>query len=77
MSSAKLTITPLDGGALFEVAGRANFETAMPLRDYAEKLSGREVIWFAMNECTALDSTFMGVLSMTYRVISSHWVKSG
>ena len=42
MSGATLTITPLSGGALFEVTGRANFETAMPLRDYAEKLSGRE-----------------------------------
>ena len=64
MSGATLTITPLNGGALFEVTGRANFETAMPLRDYAEKLSGREVIWFAMKECTALDSTFMGVMAM-------------
>ena len=64
MSDAKLTITPLAGGALFEVTGRANFETAMPLRDYVEKLSGREVIWFSMAECTALDSTFMGVMAM-------------
>ena len=59
MSGATLTITPLSGGALFEVTGRANFETAMPLRDYAEKLSGREVIWFAMKECTALDYLHM------------------
>jgi len=64
MNDGKLTITPLEGGALFEVSGRANFETAMPLRDYVEKLSGREVIWFAMAGCTGLDSTFMGVMAM-------------
>ncbi len=64
MSSGKLTITPLEGGAFFEVAGRANFETAMPLRDYCEKLTGRETVYFSMAECAGVDSTFMGVMAM-------------
>ena len=64
MAGGNIVTVPFEGGVLFEVSGRANFDTAMPLRDYGEKLSGRETVYFVLQECTALDSTFMGVMAM-------------
>lgn len=48
-----------------KVRGRANFEYAVPLRHFANCMSSNiELIRIEASECTFMDSTFMGVLSM-------------
>lgn len=48
-----------------KVTGRANFEYAVPLRHLANCInSSTEKICIDGSECTFMDSTFMGVLSM-------------
>ena len=44
--------------------GRANFEYAVPIRELVNSNEGRKDIKVDLKECTAMDSTFMGVLSM-------------
>ena len=44
--------------------GRANFEYAVPIRELVNSNEGRRTIRVDLKECTAMDSTFMGVLSM-------------
>jgi len=46
------------------VTGRANFEYAVPLRSMAGEPGVLPLLHFEMSGCTAMDSTFMGVLSM-------------
>ncbi|MBQ9789428.1 MAG: STAS domain-containing protein [Lentisphaeria bacterium] len=48
-----------------KVCGRANFEYAVPLRHLANCLNSNiEKICIDGSECTFMDSTFMGVMSM-------------
>ena len=39
MRKEDLTVTAMDNGYLINVAGRANFDYAVPLRELAEKLT--------------------------------------
>lgn len=49
---------------LVKARGRANFEYAVPLRELARSLTVFERFCIDLAECTAMDSTFMGVLTM-------------
>ena len=49
---------------LVKARGRANFEYAVPLRELARSLASFERFCIDLAECTAMDSTFMGVLTM-------------
>ena len=65
MKETDLLISQNDGEYAVKVCGRANFEYAVPLREFANSLgTGFKAIRFEMSECLAMDSTFMGVLSM-------------
>jgi ABC-type transporter Mla MlaB component len=64
MRSEDLQITELDGGYSVTVAGRANFDYAVPLRELAGKLQPESWLQIDLSDCEAMDSTFMGVLTM-------------
>ena len=64
MRTEDLQITAMDNGYLVKVAGRANFDYAVPLRELADKLSPGCWLQFDMEYCETMDSTFMGVLTM-------------
>ena len=64
MRAEDLQITAMDNGYLVKVAGRANFDYAVPLRELADKLSPGCWLQFDMEYCETMDSTFMGVLTM-------------
>ncbi len=65
MKESDLLISHRDGIYSVKVAGRANFEYAVPLRELAKTLDANfKCIRLDMTECSAMDSTFMGVLSM-------------
>ncbi len=64
MKETGVTISPAEKGYFIQVAGRANFDYAVPVRDLSKDLDGHEDVCFDMSQCTAMDSTFMGVLSM-------------
>ena len=49
---------------LVKARGRANFEYAVPLRELVRSLVSFERFCIDLSECTAMDSTFMGVLTM-------------
>ena len=49
---------------LVKARGRANFEYAVPLRELVRSLASFERFCIDLAECTAMDSTFMGVLTM-------------
>ena len=49
---------------LVKARGRANFEYAVPLRELVRSLVSFERFCVDLAECTAMDSTFMGVLTM-------------
>ena len=49
---------------LVKARGRANFEYAVPLRELVKSLATFERFCIDLSECTAMDSTFMGVLTM-------------
>ena len=64
MRSEDLQITVLDGGFSVTVSGRANFDYAVPLREIAGKLDADSWLHIDLENCEAMDSTFMGVLTM-------------
>lgn len=64
MRSEDLQITALNGGYSVSVAGRANFDYAVPLRELAQKLVADNWLQIDLENCEAMDSTFMGVLTM-------------
>jgi hypothetical protein len=64
MNEKDLQIFGKDGKYLVKVFGRANFQYAVPLRDLVLSLDGFEYFKFEMSDCQAMDSTFMGVLTM-------------
>lgn len=64
MKSEDLQITVLDGGYLVSVCGRANFDYAVPLRELSGKLTQDNWLQIDLENCEAMDSTFMGVLTM-------------
>ena len=65
MKESDLLISHRDGVYSVKVSGRANFEYAVPLRELAKTLDATfKCVQLDMTNCTAMDSTFMGVLSM-------------
>ncbi len=64
MKENDLLISHRDGVYSVKVTGRANFEYAVPLRELAKTLSEFKCFRIDLGECVAMDSTFMGVLSM-------------
>ncbi len=64
MKSGDLLIANRDGAFEITVSGRANFEYAVPLRDIARKPEIVRSIRIDLTHCQAMDSTFMGVLTM-------------
>ena len=64
MRSEDLQITQLEGGYTVMVSGRANFDYAVPLRELSEKLVPGSWLQIDLADCEAMDSTFMGVLTM-------------
>ncbi|MDR0932009.1 MAG: STAS domain-containing protein [Victivallales bacterium] len=64
MKESDLLISHRDGVYFVKVSGRANFEYAVPLRELAKTLEEFHCVRMDMTECLAMDSTFMGVLSM-------------
>ena len=49
---------------LVKARGRANFEYAVPVRELVRSLVSFERFCIDLSECSAMDSTFMGVLTM-------------
>ena len=64
MRSSDLVISDDDGVCTVKVCGRANFEYAVPLREIAKGSSVLRSLVIDLAQCTAMDSTFMGVLTM-------------
>ena len=64
MKESDLLISNKNNCYTVTVSGRANFEYAVPLRDLARGTAEFSGFKFDMKECTAMDSTFMGVLTM-------------
>ena len=64
MRSEDLKISELNGEYAVEVRGRANFDYAVPLRELSGKLSEASQLSIDLTGCEAMDSTFMGVLTM-------------
>lgn len=65
MNNANLMISEDGDSYIIQVSGRANFDYAVPLRELSRNLSPnyRKIV-FEMSGCTAVDSTFMGVMTM-------------
>ena len=64
MKENDLLISNRSGFYTVTVSGRANFEYAVPLRDLARSTAEFSGFRFEMTKCTAMDSTFMGILTM-------------
>ena len=64
MKESDLLISHHDGVFSVKVAGRANFEYAVPLRELAKSSNEFRCFRIDLGDCVAMDSTFMGVLSM-------------
>lgn len=64
MRDEDLKISELDGVYAVEVTGRANFDYAVPLRELSGKLTDAAGLQIDLSKCEAMDSTFMGVLTM-------------
>ncbi len=66
MKKADILISNKDGVYLIKVDGRATFECAPPLRNFAKNLeqSVFSRICVDLKDCTGMDSTFMGILAM-------------
>lgn len=66
MNCAQINIIACkEGRTLVVVDGRANFEAAVPLREFVNTLTGDfRSVAVDLQKCTGMDSTFMGVLSM-------------
>ena len=64
MRSSDLLVSERDGVYSVRVSGRANFEYAVPLREIAKGNGVFRSLIIDLGSCTAMDSTFMGVLTM-------------
>ena len=63
MRDSDILISSRGGAYSVKVSGRANFEYAVPLRNIAKTGAACNVL-IDLKDCTAMDSTFMGVLTM-------------
>lgn len=64
MQSTDLLISHRDNTYIVKVTGRADFEYAVPLRNIAKSSGSISGIVIDLGACIAMDSTFMGVLTM-------------
>ncbi|MBR2373352.1 MAG: STAS domain-containing protein [Lentisphaeria bacterium] len=64
MNAQDLKIGEVGDVYVITAVGRANFEYAVPIRELVNSNDGHKTIRLDLKECTAMDSTFMGVLSM-------------
>lgn len=64
LNETDLIIIPGADGYKVTVSGRANFEYAVPLRELANSEAPLTALQIDLAQCTAMDSTFMGVLTM-------------
>ena len=64
MRDTDLLISNNGGVFQIKVSGRANFEYAVPLRNIAKGTGEIKGIAINLENCAAMDSSFMGVLSM-------------
>ena len=64
MNENDLRIGETDSACIITAVGRANFEYAVPIRELVNSNEGKKDIRLDLRECVAMDSTFMGVLSM-------------
>jgi anti-anti-sigma regulatory factor len=64
MNSDDLKIGETAEAFVITAVGRANFEYAVPIRNLVKKNEGCKTIRVDLQQCLAMDSTFMGVLSM-------------
>lgn len=64
MNENDLKIGENEEAFVITAVGRANFEYAVPIRELVNSNEGRKNIRLDLKDCTAMDSTFMGVLSM-------------
>ncbi len=64
MKETDLLISHRDGIYSAKVTGRANFEYAVPLRELVRSLDTFKSFRIDLGGCLAMDSTFMGVLTM-------------
>lgn len=66
MESGEVFLSDKDGIQLIRVKGNASFVCAPPLRELAKKLAAEPFagLKIDLQECTWMDSTFMGMLAM-------------
>ena len=64
MNELDLKIGDAGDAYVVTAVGRANFEYAVPIRELVNSNEGRKTVRVDLKECSAMDSTFMGVLSM-------------
>ena len=66
MESGEVFLSDKDGIQLIRVKGNASFVCAPPLRELAKKLAAEPFagLKIDLEECTWMDSTFMGMLAM-------------
>ena len=64
MNANDLMIGENEEAYVITAVGRANFEYAVPIRELVNSNEGRKTVRVDLKECLAMDSTFMGVLSM-------------
>jgi anti-anti-sigma regulatory factor len=64
MNPDDLKIGETSDAFVITAVGRANFEYAVPVRDLVHSNKGKKTIRMDLQQCLAMDSTFMGVLSM-------------
>lgn len=64
MNANDLMIGENEEAYVITAVGRANFEYAVPIRELVNSNEGRKSVRVDLKECLAMDSTFMGVLSM-------------
>ena len=64
MNENDLKIGENEEAFVITAVGRANFEYAVPIRELVNSNEGKKSIRLDLKDCTAMDSTFMGVLSM-------------
>ena len=64
MKPGDIVIGNRGGAYRVSVAGRANFDYAVPLREVVSRLEEYDSFVFDLTKCVTMDSTFMGVLTM-------------
>lgn len=64
MNENDLKIGENEQAFVITAVGRANFEYAVPIRELVNSNEGKKTLRLDLRDCTAMDSTFMGVLSM-------------